>query len=124
MIHCQLGIRRTVNWAKTFACASILATVMAWLSGQASAGEIDRGALLRAGGDPAQCGSRGQGLGALEDSGDCRRINGYVAAGARFGSADRIDGLPNPFAPLDDPGIAGGRASGVMIVGAPPGRDG
>jgi hypothetical protein len=47
------------------------------------------------------------------------RISGYIAAGARFGSEERIGGRSDPFAPIDEPGIAGGQASGLTIVGAP-----
>jgi hypothetical protein len=49
----------------------------------------------------------------------CARISGYIAAGARFGSDERIGGRSDPFAPIDEPGIAGGQASGFTIVGAP-----
>jgi hypothetical protein len=50
----------------------------------------------------------------------CARIKGYIAAGEHFGSSDRIGGRPNPFAPINDPGIAGSRSSsGLMIIGAP-----
>ena len=49
----------------------------------------------------------------------CARISGYVTAGARFGSDERIGGRHDPFAPIDEPGIAGGQASGFTIVGAP-----
>jgi hypothetical protein len=53
----------------------------------------------------------------------CARINGYIAAGARFGSEERIGGRPDLFAPLNEPGIAGGRASGFKTVGAPLGEE-
>lgn len=53
----------------------------------------------------------------------CARISGYVAAGARFGSDARIGGGPDPFAPLDEPGITGGRAYGFKTIGAPLGED-
>jgi hypothetical protein len=49
----------------------------------------------------------------------CARISGYIAAGAHFGSDERIGGRSDPFAPIDEPGIAGGQASGLTIVGAP-----
>jgi hypothetical protein len=49
----------------------------------------------------------------------CARISGYIAAGARFGSDERIGGRPDPFAPIEEPAIVGGRASGVTIVGGP-----
>lgn len=49
----------------------------------------------------------------------CARINGYIAAGERFGSDERIGGRPDPFAPLDEPGVIGGRAADVTIIGAP-----
>jgi hypothetical protein len=53
----------------------------------------------------------------------CARISGYIAAGARFRSDERIGGRPDPFEPIDEPAIAGDRASGVTIVGAPSGGD-
>jgi hypothetical protein len=49
----------------------------------------------------------------------CARISGYIAAGARFGSDERIGGRPDLFAPIDEPAIAGKQASGLTIVGAP-----
>jgi hypothetical protein len=52
----------------------------------------------------------------------CARISGYIAAGARFTSDERVGGRPDFFAPLNDPGIAGG-ASGFKIVGSPPGGE-
>jgi hypothetical protein len=53
----------------------------------------------------------------------CARISGYIAAGARFGSDERIGGRPDPFAPVGEPAIAGNPASGFTIVGAPLGGD-
>jgi hypothetical protein len=54
----------------------------------------------------------------------CARIKGYIAAGDRFGSDDRIGGRLSPFGPLDEPGIAAARSpSGLVIIGAPLGRD-
>jgi hypothetical protein len=53
----------------------------------------------------------------------CARIKGYIAAGERFGSDDRIGGRPSRFAPINN-GIAGAHSStGVMIIGAPLGAD-
>lgn len=54
----------------------------------------------------------------------CARIRGYIAAGERFGSDDRIGGRPGPFAPLDEPGVSGARASSSLtIIEAPLGGD-
>jgi hypothetical protein len=54
----------------------------------------------------------------------CARIKGYITAGERFGSDDRIGGRPDPFAPLGEPGIAGARSSsGLTVIGAPLGND-
>ena len=44
----------------------------------------------------------------------CARINGYITAGARVGSDERIGGRHDPFGP-----ITGNQASGFTIVGAP-----
>jgi hypothetical protein len=49
----------------------------------------------------------------------CARISGYITAGARFGSDQRIGGRHDPFGPIDVPAIAGNQASGLTIVGAP-----
>jgi hypothetical protein len=49
----------------------------------------------------------------------CARISGYITAGARFGSDERIGGRHDPFGPIDVPAIAGNQASGLTIVGAP-----
>jgi hypothetical protein len=50
----------------------------------------------------------------------CARIKGYIAAGERFGSDDRIGGRLSPFGPLDESGIAGARSSsGLVVIGAP-----
>jgi hypothetical protein len=49
----------------------------------------------------------------------CARISGYITAGARFGSDERIGGRPDLFAPIDEPTIAGNKGSGLTIVGAP-----
>jgi hypothetical protein len=53
----------------------------------------------------------------------CARISGYITAGARFGSDERIGGRHDPFAPIDELGITGNPSSGLMIVGAPLGGD-
>jgi hypothetical protein len=53
----------------------------------------------------------------------CARISGYITAGARFGSGERIGGRPDPFAPVEEPPIAGNPASDFTIVGAPLGGD-
>ena len=39
--------------------------------------------------------------------------------GRAFRLSERIGGRADPFAPIDQPGIAGDQASGVTIVGAP-----
>jgi hypothetical protein len=49
----------------------------------------------------------------------CARISGYITAGARSGSDDRIGGRRDPFAPIDEPAIAGNPSSRLTIVGAP-----
>jgi hypothetical protein len=50
----------------------------------------------------------------------CARISGYITAGARFGSDERIGGRHDPFAAIDELGIAGARSSsGLVIIGTP-----
>jgi hypothetical protein len=54
----------------------------------------------------------------------CARISGYITAGAHFGSDERIGGRHDPFAPIDEPAIAGSPlSSGLTIIGAPLGGD-
>jgi hypothetical protein len=48
----------------------------------------------------------------------CARISGYIAAGARFGSDERIGGRSDLFAPIDEPAIAGDHST---VIGAPAG---
>ena len=56
------------------------------------------------------CGGSDQDLAPPTRAG-CARISGYIAAGARFGSDERIGGRPDPFAPIGEPAIVG--SSGV-----------
>jgi len=49
----------------------------------------------------------------------CARISGYITAGAHFEPDEPIGGRANLFAPLDQPGIAGGGVSGFKRIGAP-----
>ena len=124
MIHRQLGERRKVKGAASFACAALFGFLIGGPLRPASAGEFDRSTLPAEVADPAQCDSGGEGLGVLKNSGDCRRISGYIAAGARLGTGDEIGGRPSPFGPLDAPEFVGGvRPSGAAIIDAPAGQD-
>jgi hypothetical protein len=121
MIHRFVGASRKVHGVVAAVGAPLLAIIAAGLSNPASAGS--GGAL----------GPQTQMRGSYCDGSDddlapsragCARIRGYIAAGERFGSGDRIGGRPNPFAPLDEPGIAGARSSfGLTVIGAPLGGD-
>jgi hypothetical protein len=62
------------------------------------------------------CEGSDQDLGAPTRAG-CARISGYITAGARSGSDDRIGGRHDLFAPIDN------LSSGLTIVGAPLGGD-
>ena len=93
------------------------------ISPRLSAGEFDRSTLPAAAADPAQCDSQGEGLG-LRDSGDCKRISGYIAAGARLGTDDQIGGHTSPFGPLDAPEFVGSmRPSRATVIDAPADQD-
>ncbi len=109
MIHHSVGASRRV--------AGIVAAVLAvGVCSPASAG--GGGAL---GAQPEMRGSYcGESDEAAPSRAGCARITGYIVAGERFGSGDRIGGARNPFAPVDDPGIAAPRSpSGLIIMGAP-----
>jgi hypothetical protein len=121
MIHRSVGASRKVHGVVAAVGAPLLAIIAAGLSNPASAGSA--GAL----------GPQTQMRGSYCDGSDedlaasragCARITGYIAAGERFGSDVRIGGRPSPFAPLDEPGIAGSRSSsGLTTIGAPLGGD-
>jgi hypothetical protein len=124
MIQRQLGRRRRVKGAMSLACGPLFAFIIGGPSGPASAGEFDRSALPAAVAGPAQCEGSDEGADALKDAGDCKRISGYIAAGAAFGSDEQIGGRPLPFGPLNAPEFVGGvRASGVTIIDAPASQD-
>jgi hypothetical protein len=124
MIQRQLGPRRRVGGAISLTCAPLFAFIIGGPSGPASAGEFDRSTLPAAVAGPAHCDSRGDGFGAFKDTGGCKRISGYIAAGARFGSDQEIGGRPSLFGPLDAPEFVGSvRASGAAIIDAPSGQD-
>ncbi len=121
MIHHPVGASRKVHRVVAAVGAPLLAIIAAGLSHPVSAG----------GGDAlgAQSEMRGSYCGGSDEDpapsrAGCARIKGYITAGDRFGSGDRIGGLPGPFAPLDEPGIAGARSSsGLTVIGAPLGAD-
>jgi len=123
MNHRQLGKRRRIKGAARVTCAGLFGFLIGGPSGPASAGEFDRSTLPAAVADPAQCDDEGEGPSLLKDSGDCKRISGYVAAGARLGTDERIGGRRSPFGPLDAPEFVGSvRASGATIIYAPAGQ--
>ena len=108
----------------SLACAPLFAFLVGAPSELVSAGEFDRSTLPAAAADPAQCDGQGAGLGGLKDSGGCKRISGYIAAGAGFGSDEQIGGRRSPFSSLAAPEfVAGVRASGVTIIDAPASQD-
>jgi hypothetical protein len=108
MIHRQLGKQRGVRGGMSFACAALFAS---FICGAAAAG-------------PARCDSGGEGLVVLKDSGACKRITGYIAAGARFGTDEQIGGRPSPFGKLEAPEFVGSaRSSSATIIDAPGGQE-
>ena len=73
---------------------------------------------------PARCDSGGEGLGVLKDSGACKRISGYIAAGAESGKAEQIGGRPSPFGKFEAPEFVGSvRSTGATIIDAPGAQD-
>jgi hypothetical protein len=88
----------------SFACAALFAS---FICSPAAAG-------------PARCDSGGEGLVVLKGSGACKRITGYIAAGARFGTDEQIGGRQSPFGKLDPPEFMGAiRAAGAAIIAVP-----
>jgi hypothetical protein len=114
MIHNSIGASRRVVWAIAAVSGPLL---IISLSNLASAGGVaapDPQPTLRG----SYCEGSDQDLAPPTRAG-CARISGYIAAGARFGSDERIGGRRDPFAPLDGQG----GAKGLAIVGAPLGGD-
>lgn len=106
------------------ACAPLLAVLIGGPFEPASAGESDRSAFPAATADPAPCGGRGVGVGVRKGSANCRRISGYIAAGARFDSDEEIGGHPSPFGKLDAPEFVGSvRSAGAALIAVPAGLE-
>jgi hypothetical protein len=123
MIHRQLGKRRRIKGVASFACAALFGFLMGGPLRPASAGEFDRSTLPAAVANPAQCGDEREASDLLQDSGDCKRISGYIAAGAWADGDGPIGGRPSLFGPLDAPQFVGGlRPSGAAIIDAPTGQ--
>jgi hypothetical protein len=117
MIHHSIGASRRVARMIGAFSAPLLAVVAGSLPNPASAGGaigLDPQPPLRG----SYCEGSDQDLAPPTRAG-CARISGYITAGARFGSDERIGGRHDPFAPIDEPAIAGNQASGLTIVGAP-----
>ena len=117
MIHHSIGASRRVARTVGALSASLLAVIGASLPNPASAGGaigLDPQPPLRG----SYCEGSDQDLAPPTRAG-CARISGYITAGARFGSDERIGGRHDPFGPIDEPAIAGNQASGVTIIGAP-----
>jgi hypothetical protein len=118
MNHHSIGASRRVARMIGAVGGPLLAITAGSLSNPASAGGSavpDPQPTLRG----SYCEGSDQDLAPPSRALGCARISGYIAAGARFGSEERIGGRSDPFAPIDEPGIAGGQASGLTIVGAP-----
>ena len=105
MIHHSIGASRRVARTVGALTASLLAVIAGSLPNPASAGGaigLDPQPPLRG----SYCEGSDQDLAPPTRAG-CARISGYIAAGARFGSDERIGGRPDLFAPIDEPVIAG-----------------
>jgi hypothetical protein len=116
MIHHSMDASRRVARIVAALSAPLLAVMGGSLPNAASAGGgvPDPQPTLRG----SYCEGSDQDLAPPTRAG-CARISGYIAAGARFGSDERIGGRRDPFAPIDEPAIIGNQASGLTIVGAP-----
>ena len=117
MIHHSLGASRRLARIIAAVGGPLLAITAGGLSNPASAGGApapDPQPTLRG----SYCEGSDQDLAPPIRVG-CARISGYIAAGARFGSDERIGGRHDPFGPIDEPAIAGNQASGLTIIGAP-----
>jgi hypothetical protein len=117
MIHHSIAVSCRAARIVGALSAPLLAIVTGSLPNPASAGGaivLDRQPPLRG----SYCQGSDQDLAPPTRAG-CARISGYITAGARFGSDERIGGRHDPFAPIDEPAIAGNPASGLTIVGAP-----
>ena len=118
MIHHFIGASRRVARIIGTLSASLLVAMGGSLPNAATAGSAaapDPQSALRG----SYCEGSDQDLAPPTRAG-CARISGYITAGARFGSDERIGGRPDLFAPIDEPGIAGSRSSsGLTIIGAP-----
>jgi hypothetical protein len=117
MIHHSIGASRRVARTVGALTASLLAVIAGSLPNPASAGGaigLDPQPPLRG----SYCEGSDQDLAPPTRAG-CARISGYIAAGARFGSDERIGGRHDPFGPIDEPAIAGNQASSLTIIGAP-----
>ena len=117
MIHHSIGASRRVARIIGAFSAALLAVIAGSLPNPASAGGaigLDPQPPLRG----SYCEGSDQDLAPPTRAG-CARISGYIAAGARFGSDERIGGRHDPFGPIDEPAIAGNQASGLTIIGAP-----
>src|ERR1700723_4632411 len=118
MIHHSIGASRRISRTVGALSASLLAVIAGSLPNPASAGGaigLDPQPPLRG----SYCEGSDQDLAPPIRAG-CARISGYITAGARFGSDERIGGRPDLFPPIDEPGIPGSRSSsGLTIIGAP-----
>jgi hypothetical protein len=120
MNHQSFGASRRVARIIGAVGGPLLAITAGSLSNPASAGGSaapDPQPALRG----SYCEGSDQDLAPPSRAAGCARISGYIAAGAHFGSDERIGGRPEPFAPIDEPALVGNQASGLTIVGAPTG---
>jgi hypothetical protein len=113
MIHYSVGASRKVARIVAALSAPLLAIIGAGLANAGGAGPDSQSALRG-----SYCEGSDQDLGAPMRAG-CTRISGYITAGARSGSDDRIGGRRDPFGPIDEPAITGNPSSRLTIVGAP-----
>ena len=104
----HFGRRQGGLGAARLAWGPLLALVIA---APAAAGKVGRSTLAAGVAHPARCDGA---------NGDCRRISGYVTAGAGSQPAARTGVVPTPFGPLDAPQLVGAvRAAGAALIEAP-----
>ncbi len=117
MIHHSIGVSHRVARIVAALSAPLLAVMGGSLPTAANAGGAaapDPQPTLRG----SYCGGSDQDFAPPTRAG-CARISGYITAGARLGSDERIGGRYGPFAPIGEPVIVGNQASGLTIMGPP-----
>lgn len=120
MNHRGMGERHILREAMRFAWAPLLSLIIGSPYSPAHAGEFDRAAPAATTNDASGCNAGNHGPGGFKASGDCRRISGYIAAGARFGTDAQTGAGGSLFRSVDAPEFVGSvRRAAATIIEAP-----